>query len=185
MGTRRPLTFIMRSIPRYTTFSPLYLSLQSALLTSLFCFRPRQATHRTASASRALGQRDCQCFPISWKVSFKPSNRMIYNCFSLKTGHHQLWKDLLIPGLKHQFLYLKCLMVLVHGYHCSGGVRAKPYLGRGCDSTGGRGLGLAGSSSLPVQNLLFCSSLSPWVALSSTSHPGLGVVPASIPLTPY
>ena len=55
------------------------------------------------------GQRDCQHFPSPRRSPINlPKGRFI-TAFSWKLDIHQLWKDLLIPGLEYQFLYVKIL----------------------------------------------------------------------------
>lgn len=85
--------FLMTSIPRcaplLSTSTSHHLSLRSALLTSLFCFR----------SQRGPWVKEIANVFHSCKVSFKPTKRKIYCCFSLKAGRSSALERPLNPRL--------------------------------------------------------------------------------------
>lgn len=180
----------MRLSPRCTNFSPLHslphnLSLQSALLPWLLCFRPLSAVHRALCADRApvptgpVSQR----LPMSskaWKFSFTLSFTLpkgIYKGFSLQVGYSSAMER----SANYRFgipVYLmsKYFMALPHEYQWSEGV--KPHMGSWLRFHSSK----LGASLLLSR--LFPSLPLPFLSMGGTvvhhSHPCLGVITASI-----
>ena len=115
-------------LPLTTSPSSLFFSSQCSA-SGLF------AIHRTTRASRACGQRDCQCFPVPGKSTKRKS----YNCFSLKAGLPSAVERSVNPRFGIPIFISKCLW-----FYSLNITEVKesiePYLGDGCDSTEGRGL---------------------------------------------
>lgn len=85
---------------------PLTTSLSSRLF-SLHCSASGFCLPFTGlSCQHGPGLKELPVFSNSWKVSFKPTRRKTYNCFSLKQNIHQPRRDLFISGLEYHTNFL-------------------------------------------------------------------------------
>ena len=100
------LSFLMRSIPKYTPFSPLHRCLSPPLppvcsshpSVLLQACLPFTGPHGPAGP---VGKETASVFQF---LESLPKGRVI-TALAWKLDFHQLWKDQLIPDLEYQFLY--------------------------------------------------------------------------------